>query len=159
MSNGTRGVPRRGRSRAPSRTPLGPADRASYNQAVLLRGRMRLLARGPAWSIGSPLTLAGRCWVVEISTHGKEVDVTVREMRLPGAVFSGVVTLAAVNGPGYLIAGGSPGYNSAQGGANRFFLISILVLPVGLLGGIALGGRAAGQRKPPADRGGPLKGR
>ena len=84
---------------------------------------------------------------------------TVRETKLLGAVFGGVVTLAAVNGLDYLIAGGSQGYNSAQGGANLFFLISLMVLPVGLLGGRALGGRAAGRRKSPADRGGLLKGR
>ncbi len=81
---------------------------------------------------------------------------TLRETKLLGAVFGGIVTLAAVNGLGYLIAGGSQGYNSAQGGANLFFLISIMALPVGLVGGTALGGRLGGRRKPPADRGGPL---
>lgn len=64
------------------------------------------------------------------------------DRKLLGGMAGLVATFAAVNGLGYLIAGDRPGYNNAQGAASFYFLVSILVSPLGMiLGAHRMGGR------------------
>lgn len=65
------------------------------------------------------------------------------DRRLLGGMLGLIATFAAVNGLGYLIAGDSPGYNSAQGAASFSFMVSIVASPLGMILGAR---RAAGRR-------------